>query len=196
MDIEIRADRSALGRIGIWGGVVGAVLALVMLLVTPAVGEDRYSFPFTTGVYSISQVVFAVQHLTMIAAVLTVFAVVRARVGLGIALAGLALLTMMELVAITAATEPLDGGWAQVVNTLYAVPTIVTGVGLVVAGLGIARARHVAGWARWVTLVTGIYVFVVLIPGIMGPFVMGRIVIGVWSLLFGALAWAAVRRRG
>jgi hypothetical protein len=198
VDIETHAVTSRntllLGRIGIWGGVLGAAQALWMLVTPAAVGAERFSYPFTPEMYSFAQVTFAVQHLTMIAAVLALLAVVRARAGLWTALVGLVLLTVMELVAITAAGELVDGGWAQVVSALYAVPTILTGIGLVAAGVGIARARALPGWGRWITLVVGIYVFAVLIPGIAGPFVAGRIVIGVWTLLFSALAWAAVRR--
>jgi hypothetical protein len=35
----------------------------------------------------------------------------------------------------------------------------------------------------------GIYVFVPLIPAIMGPHIAGRIGIGIWVLLFGLLGW-------
>jgi hypothetical protein len=129
--------------------------------------------------------------------VTALLAVVRSRLGragLWVTVVGLALLTVMEALAITAADEPVDGAWAGVVDMLYSVPSIVSGVGLVVAGVGIARERSLPGWERWVTLVAGIYVFLVLVPGIMAPFAVGRIVIGVWMLLFSAMAWAAVRR--
>jgi hypothetical protein len=44
-----------------------------------------------------------------------------------------------------------------------------------------------------VPLALGVYVFVPLLPAIFGPMVLGRIAIGVWMLLFGALGVALTR---
>jgi hypothetical protein len=41
---------------------------------------------------------------------------------------------------------------------------VLIGVGLMIAGPLIARRRMLSGWARWITLATGGYVFVILFP--------------------------------
>jgi cell division protein FtsW (lipid II flippase) len=52
------------------------------------------------------------------------------------------------------------------VGSLYGVAMLLIGVGLVIAGLIIARRRMLTGWARWITLATGGYVFVILFPAV------------------------------
>jgi hypothetical protein len=70
---------------------------------------------------------------------------------------------------------------------------LLIGVGLVIAGLVIARRRMLAGWARWITLATGGYVFMILFPAVFGPNVAGRLAIGVWMLAWAAVGWAVGR---
>lgn len=179
------------GRICFWGGVVGAVQAVILLLVPPAVGPEYFSYPLTPTANAIAQVTFAVQHVALvigIAALLRLAGGSRAaRTGLVTAAAGLALLTAMELVAITATGSTVDDPQALLIGTLYGVPTVLTGVGLVVGGIGLGRAGVWTGRWRWLVLATGLYVFVVLLPALMAPFAVGRIVIGVWMLLFAAI---------
>jgi hypothetical protein len=70
---------------------------------------------------------------------------------------------------------------------------LLIGVGLVIAGLVIARRRMLTGWARWITLATGGYVFVILFPAVSGPNVAGRLAIGGWMLAWAAIGWAVAR---
>ena len=63
----------------------------------------------------------------------------------------------------------------------------------VVAGLGLARQPVLAGAGRWLPLIMGGYVFVVMFPAVFGPLVAGRIAIGVWMLMFAALGASLVR---
>lgn len=57
-------------------------------------------------------------------------------------------------------------------------------------GVAALRARRWSGWRRWLLLVLGVYVIVPLTPAILGPFVIARLTIGLWMLLFAALGWA------
>jgi hypothetical protein len=66
-------------------------------------------------------------------------------------------------------------------------------IGLVIAGLVVARGRMLTGWARWITLATGGYVFMILFPAVFGPNVAGRLAIGGWMLGWAALGWAVAR---
>ena len=171
---ESRSDGRirTLGLVCAVGGLLGAASVVPMLAVPPMVGPDRFSYPFSAGWHITAEVFFALQHLTLLAGVVGLAAycsrngsrLVRA----GLVVAGLGVLTLVicEVLAATAAYEPSDSAWAMTVGSLYGVPMLLIGVGLVIAGLVIARRRMLTGWARWITLATGGYVFVILFPAV------------------------------
>jgi hypothetical protein len=191
-----RITRAA--RICFWGGLIGAAQAVVLLLVPPVVGPERFSYPFDATGYVLAQLSFAAQHLLLLPGVLALLwaagpASRTVRPALATAFVGMGLLVMMELVALAVAGAAMTDPSAVLVSALYGIPTLLIGAGLLVGGIGIVRARLWDGWRRWVPLVTGAYVFVVLLPGLMAPFWAGRVVIGVWMLLFAALGVALLR---
>lgn len=180
------------GRILFWGGVVGAVQAVVLLLAPAVVAPDRYSYPFTPTGWAVAQATFAVQHVALVVGVAALVGLATgraARWALLVAVAGLVLLTATELFAITAAGASATDPQAELVNSLYGVPTVLTGLGLLVGGFGLAR-----GPLRWLTVGLGAFVFVVLLPAIFAPYVAGRLAIGAWMLLFAALGAVLARR--
>lgn len=184
-----------LGAVGFWGGIAGALSALVVIVYQPVVAPEHFSYPFNATGFTIAQVFFAMQHLTMVAVIVALLLTPAvgssrlARAGLCVGIAGLALLALLELAAIAAAHsvsgEPLYG----LVQSLFAIPTMLTGFGLALGGIGVLRAGAWKGAKRFLPLILGIYVFVPLIPAIMGPHLAGRIGIGIWVLLFGHLGW-------
>jgi len=186
--VQARSTTDTGGWICFWGGLVGAVQAVIMLLWTPEVGADRYSYPMTPGGYVVAQLTFAVQHVALLVGLV---ALARsawtarsrpARVGAWASAAGMALLTIMEAVA-------------TLVDSLYGIPTIVLGVALVVCAVALVRDRSLGAGPRWMVLVLGVYVFVVLLPGIVtGSYTLARIAIGVWMLGFAMLGFLLARR--
>jgi len=162
-------------------------------------GTGPIHYPFTAGWHIAAEVFFALQHLTLLAGVVGLAAycgrygsrLVRA----GLVVTGLGVLTLVgcEVLAATAAYEPSDSPWAMTVGSLYGVAMLLMGVGLLIAGLVIARRRMLTGWARWITLATGGYVFVILFPAVFGPNVAGRLAIGGWMLAWAAVGWAVAR---
>jgi hypothetical protein len=106
---------------------------------------------------------------------------------LAAAIAGMSLLALVELVAISAARSSLSGPPSAMLNVLYGVTSILTGLGLVLAGVAVRRARRWTGWRSWLVLALGVYVFVPLTPALAGPFAVARIAITVWMLLFAVL---------
>jgi hypothetical protein len=188
-----------LGLVCAVGGLLGAASVVPMLAVPPMVGPDRFSYPFTPGWHITAEVFFALQHLTLLAGVVGLAAycvrygsrLVRA----GLVVTGLGVVTLVgcEVLAATAAYEPNDSPWAMTVGSSYGVAMLLIGVGLVVAGVVIARRSMLTGWARWITLATGSYVFVILFPAVFGPNVAGRLAIGAWMLGWAALGWAVAR---
>lgn len=190
---------STYGLVGAVASAVGAALAVVLIAWDPQVADDRFSYPFDATWFTTAQVVFAVQHAAMLPLFAGLLILERRhpsralRIGTGIALVGQVLLTVIELVAITAANEPLETGWGAVVGGMYGVPMTLMGVGLVVAGIGAARVGLFAGSSRWLVLALGVFVFVVLFPAVFGPMVAGRLAIGTWLLGFAALGLALRR---
>jgi hypothetical protein len=185
------------------GGLVGVLQAVVLLLVPSSVGADRYSYPFGPRGYALAQVTFFLQHLLLL---IGLWALARTpalrssmigRLAGGSAVVGMALLALLELVAITAAGESTTSDRAQLVNNVYSVPVLLLGVALTLAGIVALRAGRTAWvgapWLPLVVLALGVYVFVPLTPAILGSFVAGRLGIGGWMLLFAVLGAGLAR---
>jgi hypothetical protein len=162
------------------------------------VGLVRY--PFTLAQFHIIQTWFFVHHLGLVAVLVGL-----ARSGASgggkvtrgaawMAVVGMTLLALMELFATRfgdwdnrIASEGAMGGG-------YGVSTNLIGLGLVIAGIGVLRARVWTGWARFIPLTLGVMHFVVVTPCVFsGNFLAGRLGIGSWMLVFGALGLALVR---
>jgi hypothetical protein len=196
-----RTDRSSplAGWICLAGALIGLAQGLFMMVVSPVVGEDRYSYPFTPTGFTIAQLSFGVQHLMLLVGVVALARASWTRrsrlavVGFWIAAVGFLLLTAMELLALTAANAATASPEADLVNNLYGIPTIICGIGLLIGGVGFVQASRLSGWRRWLPLILGIYVFVPLMPAIFAPYVWGRIAISVWMLLFAGLGWMMIR---
>jgi hypothetical protein len=187
------------GLVGAVASLVGAASAVVLIAWEPMVAEERFSYPFDATWYAVAQTFFAIQHVAMLPLFLGLLVLERRhssrtlRVGTWIALVGLVLLTVMELVAITAADSLLTDSTGELVGALYSVPMILLGIGPVVAGIAALRVGLFDGPARWLLLALGVYVFVVMFPAVFGPMVAGRIAIGVWLLGYAALGLALRR---
>jgi hypothetical protein len=189
------------GRMGIAVAITGALSAAAMLAWPIHAPRELVRYPFTVGQFQAVQTWFFIHHLGMVA-VLVGFVGSGAtgtgrlgRAGAWLAVLGTFLLAVQELitgfqfgdVALKTANEGAMGAG-------YGVSTNLLGLGMVVAGIAVVRARVWTDWARWIPLAIGITHFVVLTPAIFsGGFVAGRLAIGSWMLLFGALGSALVR---
>jgi hypothetical protein len=69
----------------------------------------------------------------------------------------------------------------------YGIAVTVIGLGTLAAGVGADAWR---GWRRWTPLAIRIATFAVVIPGMFGGFVVARLAICSWLLLFAALGWS------
>jgi hypothetical protein len=180
-------------------GVLGALSGVALAVWPGQVADDMYSYPLTASGFVAAQVWFAVQHLGLLAGVLAlgwsgVLSGPRlACWGTRLAAAGIALLAVTELLAITARDSTYPGEGTGVLDTLYGVSTVLAGVGLVVAGLAVRHGGVWQGWRRSVVLVSGVWVFVPMTPAILGPFVLARLAITAWMLLFAATGYALWR---
>lgn len=184
------------GLIGLATGLLGALSALVLLVWPPQVGEHLVSYPFTTNGFYAVQAWFFVHHfglLLVLVALAGSGAVGAGRLGrtsAWAAVVGMVALTFAELLAMRYATWDNDTANAGLMGTAYGVSVTVIGLGLLIAGVGVLRAGAWSGGQRWAPLAIGLAAFAVVTPGMFGGFVIARLAIGFWMLLFGALGWA------
>ena len=183
------------GRICLWAGILGAASGIYLAVVPPVVGPERFSYPLDTTGHQVIQAWFAVQHIGLILGLLAlpasgaIGAARYGRLGLYVAVAGLVILTGAELWAITAADAAMGSAQLAPLDTAYGIASTMAGVGLVAAGIAAVRSGRWQGWARYLPLALGIYVFVPMFPAMFGPFVAARLAITGWMLLFAALGW-------
>jgi uncharacterized protein YndB with AHSA1/START domain len=187
------------GWLGVLAGVLGAAGAIILLAVEPAVGRDRFSYPFTPAGFVAAQVLFSIQHLGLLAGLYGLWrsgAVGTSRVGwLGCwgAIVGMGLLSVMELVAISGSEAAYPSPQANMIESLYGIPSVLIGLSLIAAGIAVIRARRWHGWRRALPLLLGVYVFVPLTPALFASYVAARLAIGGWMLGFAFLGWALIK---
>lgn len=197
--LAARTRLHALGLITVVAGILGAASAVVIIAWPDQVSDQHYSYPFSAAWYAAAQAFFAVQHLGLVAGLVGLTGLASsssgriARTGLVLTTAGLVGLTVCELFAITAADALVGSARANTVDSSYGFPMVAIGLGLLVAGIGVARRPVLPGAGRWLVLAMGGYVFVVMFPAVFGPMVAGRLAIGVWMLMFAVLGSALIR---
>lgn len=184
------------GAVCLAAGILGAVSGIFLAVYPGQVSEDMFSYPLTSGGFTILQIWFFLQHLGLLAGIAalapaeTMARGRTARWGTGLAVSGMALLAVTELVAITARNSTYPGEGTGLLDTLYGISSVAVGVGLILAGIAVRRRGRWSGWRGLVVLVTGIFVFVPMMPALLGPFILARLAITVWMLLFAALGYA------
>lgn len=179
-----------------WSGLAGLAAAVALIMVTPAVGEDRFNYPLHPTAFVVVQVLFFLQHVLLISGQLSLSrsgalgSSKAGQVGIKIAIVGTAALALSELWAISAADAAYPSRQTSIIESSFGVESLLIGVGFVLAGIAVWRAGVWGGWRRAVPLALGVYVFVVLVPGLgAGSYVLARLVIGFWMLLFALLGW-------
>jgi hypothetical protein len=188
------------GLLCLVGAVIGVISGLVTAFIPPAVSSDWYSYPYTPTGFLVAQVVFILNHVLLLVGILGLARSGAAgtgllgHVGLWISVLGMATLTVCEVGAMTLATSPYPSPRTDFMDMSYGVASILIGLGLVLAGVAVARAGEWTGWHRFVALICGVAVFVIVIPGVFGPFLAGRLALVVWMLMFAALGWALYTR--
>lgn len=190
---------STSGWLCLIAGLLGAASGIFLLAVSPAVGDDQWSYPLTPTGFTWIQVWFAVQHVGLVLGLLAVWSSgVVGRSGLGrtghvLAVGGMVGLTLTELVAIAARHDDMETTRVAVLGTVYGVVSVASGIGLVLEGLAARREGVWDGWQRWLLLAAGVWVFVPMMPALALSFVGARLAIAGWMLLFAALGWALVQ---
>lgn len=95
-----------------------------------------------------------------------------ARGGLVLAAAGLAVLTLAEFVAMVSPPTAVP---------MYFAASLAIAAGMIVAGIGVARANRWAGWRRFTPLASGLFVPLVLFPAFGLPGYAPHYAIALWG---------------
>ena len=189
------ANRRA-GAVCLVAGVLGAGSGLYLAVADPRVPDSQFSYPLTAAGFVAIQLWFCVQHLGLLAGQVALRSSGVAGPGRavawghGLGIAGMALLTLTELLAIAAADDPYPSSLTNVLDALYGVASLAIGVGLVIVGTAVRRVGAWTGWRAWLPLALGVWVFVPMTPAIMAGFLPARLAISAWMLLYAALGWA------
>ena len=190
---------STYGWLCLVAGILGAASGIYLAVISPAVAENQWSYPLTPTGFVWIQVWFVVQHLGLVLGLLAVWSAgVVGRSGLGrsghiLAVGGMVGLTLTELAAIAARHDDMDTTLVTVFGAVYGVVSIASGLGLVLEGVAAMREGVWDGWQRWLLLVTGVWVFVPMMPALALSFLGARLAITGWMLLFALIGWALVR---
>ncbi|MEZ3160072.1 hypothetical protein AB1K54_05915 [Microbacterium sp. BWT-B31] len=195
-----------MARIGGWAaavaGITGALGAAFLLAVPPAVPPDVFNYPLSPAAFVVVQAVFAAHHLLTAFALWAFWRAGLAGRGRFADLSGwsavvvMALLGVWELVVIVGNGHPIPSEQLAWIDAGYGTLSLLSGITLVLLGVAAARARVLTGPSRWIALAMGVWVFVPMLPALFASFLLGRIVIGLWLLLFAALGWAMLRWAG
>ena len=190
------------GRLCLAGAIIGVTGGLVTAFIEPAVASDRYSYPYTPSGHVLAELTFILNHVLLLIGVLGIARSGAAgrgrlgRVGLWTSMVGLVALTLCEAGSTALADSAYPTPRTDALGMGYGVASILIGVGLVLAGVAVARPRHWTGWARYIVLLCGVAVFVLVIPGVFSTLLAGRLVLVIWMLMFAALGLALIRSAG
>lgn len=189
-----------IGGIGVVSGLVGASVGLVKVLYPASVQEDRYSYPFDAFGFTVENLVLSVQHLgpALLAWGLwhcgAAGRSTLARVGATATVASWIGFAAVKVFAVTARNEPLRSSLAETVDGLSGLAGTSIGLSTILLGIAVSRAGIWTTWVRYLPLTLGLFVFVAVIPSIFsGSFILARLAIIAWMMLWAVLGWALAR---
>jgi hypothetical protein len=160
-------------------------VALVAVVVTAGLALYALVVGFTAQELSWGYLLQSLGHLGELAAVIALALSGAAgtgllgRIGLGVAALGQVLLAVAELVY---PANPDLG------DPLFMVAPLLSGVGMVLAGIAVLRSGRWTGWHRVVPLAVGIWVLVVMTPVVIAsggpPALVALLAIAAWDVLW------------
>ena len=188
-----------IGVAAVVAGVAGAVMGLFLAFMAPEVTDDRWSYPLTPTHFTWMQIGFVVQHipcvLALLAATVAVGQTTKGRIAWYVGVAGMALLTMNEALAILARDEATASALAGTIGAIYGFCSLLIAIGLMVGGAAAVRAGIWGKPESWLLFILGAWMLVPAVPVlIIWPLEPSRIVLSIWVLLFAALGVVITRK--
>lgn len=174
----------------IWAGVLGALLSAVVAFVPASAPLGVYNYPLSSAAFIAVQSAFFLIYLGLAYGLMGVWwarVVPPSTFGSSGALAGagsLVLLAIVHLVSIAAVTWDDETLFVDILDASFGVVSAASGLSLLLAGVAVVRGQAWPGGAAYLLLALGAYVFVVLIPALLGPMVLARLAVAGWCVLF------------
>ena len=165
-----RRPRAA-GIAVVLGGVISAVGAVIVQgFIQPGttVADNRWSYPWSSHALVWVSLIWAAGHALVIAGLVglgrsgVAGSGRGARIGIGLAVCGTALLLVGELASIPVRTSRTDATGAELVGAIFAVGTVLAALGLLLVGHATLRAGVWRDWRRFTPLLTGLSLVVVV----------------------------------
>lgn len=154
--------------------IIGSLTALVGAAITAVLRSGdpstAVSSPYTPTLFSVTQIIWAVSYALILVGIVGVAltdAVGSSRIGkigLWTAIAGQAALVVGNLGYAFFATANRGDAPIIFLDTLMGVGSVVTGLGMLVAGIVVLAAGRWQRWHRFIPLLCGLFVFVLLLP--------------------------------
>lgn len=188
------------GAVCLVAGLGGAGASIYLAMASP-VGAENFMYPHGAPEFTGLQMIIALLRVGLIFGLLGLWwsgavPISRgARSGRYLALVMMAVLTVIEGLAVTVPRSPMDGT-PPAFGVVYTASTILLGVGLLGQGIGVARGGAWQGWTRWLPLSLGVWLLLVLFPALALSFDAARWAMSVWLLLFALLGWVLTRQDG
>jgi hypothetical protein len=176
------AATAAGALITIAGGIAGQAVRA-----STEVSDDLFRYPWSEEAFVPLTLLFAAAQALIIPGALALRRAGAGRRAVAVAVTGLAIFVVAELASIPVRDQMMDDTGAGVVNALFGVSTLVTGVGLTLAGRDVLAARVWDGWRRFTPLASGVWCL--LIIGLVFSPVM-QASIAVWGVIVLGLAAA------
>jgi len=138
------------------GGAVGQIVQA-----STTVSDDLWRYPWSSDVFVPVTLLWSVAHVLVVIGLLGfrrsgVAGDGRAaRMGIGLAIAGTALLLIGEIVSLPFGDEPLDATGPAIAATAYGLGTLLSAAGLLLAGKATLDARGWQDWRRFTPIVAG-----------------------------------------
>ena len=154
------------GMLGIAGAALSALSAAgVAFVVQPAsdVSKDMWSYPWSADALIPVSIVYALFHVLVAVGLVGLRNTGSAgRVGPLVAVAGTVVLTVAELLSLPIADQRMDDTGPGLVGATFGLGTVVSAIGLVIAGVVTVRGRRWDGWRRYAALATGVWTAVMI----------------------------------
>ncbi len=187
-------------KVGFSTGVLGVLSVIPMLSWPEQSAPGLVKYPFTTQTFYAFQSWFFVHHIGLVIMAVGLAssgAVGTSRIGRAsawLAVLGLAGLTGMELFAMKFSEWDNKVASTGIMGTGYGMTTSLVGLGMLIAGIYVLRARVWSGWWRFIPLLLGITHFMVVTPAVFSNgWLIARLAIASWMALFGALGYGMGR---
>jgi hypothetical protein len=192
----------ALRRAGmacIAGALITAIGTAVSQIVqaSTAVSEEAWSYPWASGTFVGISLLWGISHALIFIGLLGLRRsglagpTRGATVGLALPLTGTALLLVGELASIPIRDQNVDDTGPAIVGSVFGLGTLLSAIGLILAGKATMQAGLWRDWRRFTPLVTGVWALVLV--GLVFTEVMAA-GIAVYGLCFLALGVALYTR--